>query len=175
MTFIISRDNTSHLCFSNVDYLGSWDSTINKDTSLEKYKQTTMTKTRKPKKKKWNLANHHDIHKNTLFQKILTPKSQQTDKDAPHKISRAQMPFHKFKFYNTLTISQSTQKSFISIKSFNNDPNIYPTQWKKFLSMPMKYNTQRKNFLPCLWNIIPKGIISFHTHEKWAYPILSTY
>ena len=59
------------------------------------------------------------------------------------------MPFHQFKFCNTLTIPQSTKKkkkknSFISIKSFNNDSNIYP--WK---IIPTKK-------FPYPWKIIPK-------------------
>ena len=63
------------------------------------------------------------------------------------------MPFHKFEFYDILTISQLTQKSFISINSFNNDPNICLTQRKNFLSIPMKDKvyTSQKNF---------------HTHQK---------
>ena len=76
------------------------------------------------------------------------------------------MPFHQFKFYNTLTIPQSTKKkSFIPIKSFNNCSNIYP--WKiipkeKFLSIP-----KGKNFIPMKNNAYTSQQNS-HTHQKMS-------
>ena len=76
------------------------------------------------------------------YSKSTHSKSQQTNKDALYQIIHAQMPFHKFNLYDILKIPQSTQKkkSFISIKSFNNDPKIYTK--KKKSSIPMKNNAQ---------------------------------
>ena len=68
------------------------------------------------------------------------------------------MPFHKFKFHNILTISQSTQKSFISINSFNNDSTyVWP---KEKISFHTHENNTHKNF---------------RTHKKWVYLIMPTH
>ena len=83
------------------------------------------------------------------------------------------MPFHKFKFYDILTISQSTQKSFISISLFNNDPNICPTQRNIFFPNPWK-SYPKKIFMP-MKNNAQTSKQNFHTHQNRVYSIMSTH
>ena len=59
------------------DYLDSQDSTINKNTPHEKNKWKKI-------KSKQSFVNHHNIHKNALFQKYLVQNPIQQTKDTPH-------------------------------------------------------------------------------------------
>ena len=82
------------------------------------------------------------------------------------------MPFHKFKFHNILTISQSTQKSFISINSFNNDSTyVWP---KEKISFHTHENNTHKNF-HTYENDAYTSQQNFRTHQKWVYSIMPTH